>query len=224
MTRAAWVQGIYPLLNEGTVPLSDFPAYAKSLADLGITVIQLRIKKADDSTRVDVQRYVLDALRGWDGLLVIDDRADLAKMAFDARDVSHPAVGLHLGQTDLSPTLARAIVGPDVIIGLSTHGPEDVARAAQEPIDYIGFGPFFATATKANPDPVVGLSGLADATKASRLPVVAIGGIEFASLADVRAAGATAAATVSLLWPTPVSGPADAAFVSRALLAMETFA
>jgi thiamine-phosphate pyrophosphorylase len=194
------VRGLYPLLDDGTLALGAMPDAASTLAACGISVMQLRLKRSNDAERLQVQRNVLAALASWDGLLVIDDRADLALIAH--RESRGPVIGLHLGQNDLLPSLARQIVGPDVIIGLSTHHLEQVAAATAEPaVDYLGFGPVFATRTKDRPDPVVGLDGLAAACRATDLPVTAIGGIDLAVLVSVRAAGAAAVAVVQALFP-----------------------
>jgi thiamine-phosphate pyrophosphorylase len=222
--RTACIAGLYPLLSEGTIPLAgeaDLPAWTSAAGDLaaaGVTVLQLRLKTAPDGLRLALQRAVAAALDGWSGLLVLDDRADLAAIAARERTAAGPAIGLHLGQTDLPPALARAIVGPDVVIGLSTHDLDQVAAALGEPVDYLGFGPVFPTRTKANPDPVTGLSALSAAARLSTRPVVAIGGIGRAALPEVLRAGASAAAVVNLLWPgTPDERP----FSERARDAVE---
>lgn len=219
----AFVRGIYPLLNEDTLAPGDFAPAARALAEAGITVMQLRLKSLADGDRLAIQRGVLEVLRGWQGIFVIDDRADLVRIAVDDAAGQGPAIGLHLGQHDLPPGLARAIVGPDVVIGLSTHNAGQVVAAMREPVDYLGFGPVFATATKTNPDPVTGIEGLRDACRASTLPVVAIGGIGASTLGPVAAAQAAAAAVVGLLWPTGCASDDNAALTVRVRSAMEAF-
>src|SRR5690606_38328199 len=137
---------------------------------------------------------------GWRGVLVIDDRADLALVA---RADAPPGlrVGLHVGQDDLPARLARELVGPDVLLGLSTHDLAQVEAARELPVDYIGFGPLFATTTKARHDPTVGIVGLAAACRAAGgLPIVAIGGIPLDLVGEVRAAGAHGVAVASALF------------------------
>jgi thiamine-phosphate pyrophosphorylase len=87
------------------------------------------------------------------------------------------ADGVHVGQEDLSPKEVRRIVGPQMIVGLSTHNLDQVVKANFEPVDYIGFGPLFSTTSKSNPDPVVGPQMLPKAYQNSKVPIVAIGGI-----------------------------------------------
>lgn len=128
-------------------------------------------------------------------LLIVNDRCDLA-MAVDAD-------GVHLGQEDLPIAYARRILGPGKIIGLSTHSMAQVRAAVAEQPDYIGFGPVFNTATKADHDPVVGLDGLRAARFLTTLPMFAIGGITADSSRDVMAAGADGVAVISAILNAP---------------------
>ncbi|TNF24100.1 MAG: thiamine phosphate synthase [Deltaproteobacteria bacterium] len=198
--RGAAPSGLYALLSDNVLFPDLFAAAAAMLSNAGVGAIQLRVKdELEDARRLMLQREVAQALDGWDGLLVVNDRADLA--AILAREA--PAglrVGLHLGQDDLPPEAARLVVGPDVVIGLSTHNLEQVAAAAHAPIDYIGYGPVFSTNTKAVADPTVGLAGLRAACEASAWPVVAIGGIRAETAAECRAAGAHAIAMAGALF------------------------
>ena len=107
-------------------------------------------------------RALQQAAREVGALLIVNDRCDLA-MAVDAD-------GVHLGQEDLPITYARRLLGPDKIIGLSTHTVAQVREAVSGQPDYIGFGPIFSTSTKADPDPVVGLKGLREVRALTRLP------------------------------------------------------
>ena len=125
----------------------------------------------------------------------MNDRADLCLAAgFD---------GLHLGQDDLLPKSARRILGPDRWLGVSTHNPEQLAEADKASADYLAIGPIFATTSKANPDPVVGLEGLRRARELTRKPLVAIGGITRANARSVIDAGADAVAVISDLLRDP---------------------
>jgi thiamine-phosphate pyrophosphorylase len=138
--------------------------------------------------------------------LIINDRVDLC-LAADAD-------GVHLGQDDLSPAAARRIFdqvkdGKTRIIGYSTHNLAQVVEADALPIDYIAIGPVFATGSKANPDPVVGLDGVRQAREATRKPLVAIGGITRQNCSQVRAAGADAVAVISDLLESPAKAVAD---------------
>ena len=127
--------------------------------------------------------------------LIMNDRADLCVAAeFD---------GLHIGQDDLSPAAARRIIGPDRWLGISTHNPEQIAEADKTDADYLAIGPVFATTSKANPDPVVGLEGVRRARELTRKPLVAIGGITRANVRSVIDAGADSVAVISDLLPDP---------------------
>lgn len=190
---------IYALVDDSVVPPERMAAVATALVDGGARLIQLRLKRADDRTRLATQRSVAEQLAGRNVTLCVNDRPDLCKLlAMEAPPGVHAA--LHLGQDDVPPLLARRIVGDRVAIGLSTHTPDQVAAARHQPVDYLGFGPLFTTQTKANPDPVVGLAGLAAACTTSSVPVVGIGGIRADRIADVIGAGAAAAAVVGALY------------------------
>jgi thiamine-phosphate pyrophosphorylase len=127
--------------------------------------------------------------------LIVDDRCDLA--------LSSGASGVHLGQEDLPPEAARVLLGVESIIGYSTHSMKQVRLSLNLPIDYIGFGPVYATSTRQNPSPVVGLRQLRRACRESTRPVVAIGGIGLEQIREVLGAGAASAAVISALMTAP---------------------
>ena len=125
----------------------------------------------------------------------MNDRADLCLAAeFD---------GVHVGQDDLSPDSARKIIGPERWLGVSTHNAEQVAKADKTSADYIAIGPVFATSSKANPDPLVGLDGVRTARGLTKRPLVAIGGITRANCYSVIEAGADSVAVISDLATDP---------------------
>lgn len=127
--------------------------------------------------------------------LIMNDRADLCLAAeFD---------GVHVGQDDLSPESARQIIGRDRWLGISTHNPEQLGEADLTSADYLAIGPVFATSSKENPDPVVGLAGVRRARELTRKPLVAIGGITRANAASVIEAGADSVAVISDLLREP---------------------
>ena len=127
--------------------------------------------------------------------LIMNDRADLCLAAdFD---------GVHVGQDDLSPEAVRAIIGPDRWLGVSTHNPDQLCEADLTSADYLAIGPVFATSSKQNPDPVVGLEGVRRARALTRKPLVAIGGITRANAASVIEAGADSVAVISDLLRDP---------------------
>jgi thiamine-phosphate pyrophosphorylase len=127
--------------------------------------------------------------------LIMNDRADLGRAAgFD---------GLHIGQDDLFPEAARRIIGPERWLGVSTHNPEQIAHADKTDADYLAIGPVFATASKANPDPVVGIDGVRRARELTRKTLVAIGGITRNNARSVIEAGADSVAVISDLIRDP---------------------
>ena len=128
--------------------------------------------------------------------LIINDRLDIALAA--------RADGVHLGQDDLSPDVARKLLGPRAIIGYSTHNIEQAISAIKLPIDYLAIGPIFSTTTKSDTAPVLGLEGLRAVRHAiGPFPLVAIGGITHTNAREVIAAGADSVAVISTLLSAP---------------------
>ena len=159
----------------------------------GATWLQYRDKSATSAEVLSCGRELRRIAP--DAKLVMNDRADLClATGFD---------GVHLGQDDLSVEGARRVVGEKTWIGLSTHNPEQAKAADATSADYIAIGPVFATRTKQNPDPVVGLEGVAQARRATGKPLVAIGGITRKNCRDVIAAGADSVAVISDLIGSP---------------------
>jgi thiamine-phosphate pyrophosphorylase len=108
-----------------------------------------------------------------------------------------------VGQDDLSPAQARALLGPEIMVGISTHGEGQLVSAADSPVDYVAIGPVFATSSKQVPDPVVGLEGVRAARAITDKPLVAIGGITRTNCAAVMEAGADSVAVISDLIHRP---------------------
>jgi thiamine-phosphate pyrophosphorylase len=186
---------LYPILDIGCFPNADamFTA-AEELAAAGCTLLQYRNKSGNARLMLDQARE-LRARLGAGVKLIMNDRADLCLAAdFD---------GLHVGQDDLSPDSARSIIGPARWLGVSTHNPEQLAEADKTSVDYLAIGPVFATRSKANPDPVVGLEGIRRARELTGKPLVAIGGITRANAQSVIEAGADAVAVISDLLLDP---------------------
>ena len=183
---------IYPITDRRLSGLSHAEQTGQFIEG-GATLVQLREKSGDMRAFYDDVVDALHLAREHGVRLLINDRVDIAMLT--------GAEGVHLGQDDLPPAEARKLLGPDALIGFSTHTIEQVNAAMNEPIDYVAFGPIFSTATKADPDPVVGLDLLQDAKRiAGAMPVVAIGGIDAANVASVLAAGADSAAMISELY------------------------
>jgi thiamine-phosphate pyrophosphorylase len=126
-----------------------------------------------------------------DVLLFLNDRADICALSSCA--------GLHIGQEDLSPAGARRVIGSGPLLGISTHNESQIAIANEAEVDYIAIGPVFATTSKANPDPVIGLEGVRRARGLTSKPLVAIGGITQSNARSVIDAGADSIAVISAL-------------------------
>jgi len=186
---------LYPILDATCFPnAAEMFAAAEELSAAGCTLLQYRNKPGSARQMLDDARE-LRARLGTSVRLIMNDRADLCLAAqYD---------GLHVGQDDLSPESARRIIGPNRWLGVSTHNPEQLADADKTSADYLAIGPVFATASKANPDPIVGLEGVRRARELTRKPLVAIGGITRANARSVIEAGADAVAVISDLLRDP---------------------
>jgi thiamine-phosphate pyrophosphorylase len=186
---------LYPILDAACFPdAAGMFTTAEELAAAGITLLQYRNKRGTARHILDEARE-LRARLGASVKLIMNDRADLCLAAqYD---------GLHVGQDDLRPESARRIIGLVRWLGVSTHNPEQLAEADKTSADYLAIGPVFATTSKANPDPVVGLGGVRRARELTRKPLVAIGGITRANAGSVIEAGADAVAVISDLLRDP---------------------
>ncbi len=172
--------------------------YARDLAAGGATLIQYRNKVGTTremlSHACEIRRVLGEGVT-----LIMNDRADIC--------IAAGLEGVHVGQYDLSPEGARMVIGPGRILGVSTHNLDQLQEADAGSADYIAFGPVFATSSKRNPDPVVGLEGIRAARAATKKPLVAIGGITRANARSVIEAGADSVAVIADL----VSSPAEVA-------------
>ena len=160
--------------------------------DAGIRLIQLRAKTLASGPLLALAREFADQARGFGATLILNDRADLARMA--------GAAGVHVGQTDLPPVDARKVVGPGAVVGLSTHSAAELREAMREPVDYVAVGAVFATSVKGPAHPTVGLKLVREAAMlgvAHQKPIVAIGGITLETAASVISAGATSVAVIT---------------------------
>ena len=161
----------------------------------GVRLIQFRDKRASSGELYSSAQQIAESVRNAGGLFIVNDRADVAR-AMDAD-------GVHLGQDDLPVESARTLLGPDKMIGYSTHVLEQVREADRSSADYIAFGPVFSTTSKENSGPVVGLEGLREARKITRKPLVAIGGITLENARAVIEAGADSVAVIGALVSAP---------------------
>jgi thiamine-phosphate pyrophosphorylase len=163
-------------------------ALAQILLDAGVKIMQLRLKDAGSRDFLAAARAIAGLCRDHQAMLIVNDRADIAKLA--------DAAGVHIGQEDLPLEAARQIVGAGKIVGLSTHRVEQACAAERAGADYIGFGAIYTGGLK-NVRNAQGLERLREVRAAVKLPIVAIGGITEATVPDVLAAGANAAAIIT---------------------------
>jgi thiamine-phosphate pyrophosphorylase len=165
---------------------------ARQILDGGARILQFRHKGFLSREAFTWLEQIAVLTQTAKATLVINDRADLAEL-FGA--------ALHVGQDDLLPSIARRVVGPDTIVGYSTHNEAQLLAACDEPADYLALGPIFGTVTKENPDPTVGVDELRRLRPISNHPVVAIGGITRANAIQVLEAGADSVAVIGDLFP-----------------------
>ncbi|MGB8476396.1 MAG: thiamine phosphate synthase [Candidatus Acidiferrum sp.] len=162
---------------------------AASLAEAGVRLLQYRNKSAAARRYLESCRELAEILGPFGGTFFVNDRPDVAFLA--------GANGVHVGQDDLGVEQARGVVGPDKLVGVSTHNLQQFEQAAASSADYIAVGPIFNTSTKANPDPVVGLDFLRKVRALTHKPIVAIGGITLERATAAIEAGADSVAVIS---------------------------
>ena len=178
---------LYAIIDPTLLTISEL-ALAESLAGSGVELIQYRDKTASSRRYFEISRQLSNVLGPRGARLIVNDRPDVALLA--------GAGGVHVGQEDLGVEDARAVCGPDRWVGVSTHTLEQLAAANRTSADYVAFGPIFQTATKKNPDPVVGTEILRKARAITKKPLVAIGGITLERAAEVYRAGADSLAVI----------------------------
>ena len=190
---------LYPILDISCFASAPDPTkavveFAKAIRSAGVNWLQYR-NKSGNSREMLAHTRELRRVLGEEVTLIMNDRTDLALAAgFD---------GVHVGQNDLPVAAVRTIAGADLIIGTSTHNPEQLRLADQTEADYLAIGPVFATSSKLNPDPVVGLNGVRLARSLTTKPLVAIGGITRANCRSVLDVGADSVAVISDLVNNP---------------------
>jgi thiamine-phosphate pyrophosphorylase len=187
---------LYPILDADALARAgiSLAAAARALYDAGVRWVQYRDKRATDAEVLERMRLLRAIFPAGDTMLLLNDRVHLCAAA--------EADGVHIGQEDMDPAEARKALGRGRLLGVSTHNVAQLRAALTTgAADYLAIGPVFATASKENPDPVVGLEGVSEARGLTRLPLVAIGGITAANGRDVIEAGADAVAVISGLLP-----------------------
>jgi len=189
---------LYAILDAAQVTPYSLTQVTETLLESGVRLLQYRDKQANARQLFTATQEMGERVRKAGGIFIVNDRVDVARAA--------GADGVHLGQDDLPVGMARRILPFDKLIGISTHSPDQVRKADQEPIDYIAFGPIFATRSKERPDPEVGLAGLREARKITCKPLVAIGGITLENASEVIANGADSVAVIHALMAAPDPG------------------
>ena len=190
------VPRLYPILDAEVLARAgiSLAAASASLYRAGVRWVQYRDKQGSDAQVLESLRLLRAQFPPGDATLIVNDRVHLCVAAL--------ADGVHIGQDDLPPAEARRMLQPGMLLGISTHNAEQLCAAVATGVpDYVAMGPVFATGTKENPDPVVGLDGVAAARRLTRLPLVAIGGITVERGPEVMEAGADAVAMISALLP-----------------------
>lgn len=187
---------IYPILDAGLLQHAgiDLFEFALSLKAAGVRFLQYRDKDSSNAVVLERACRLRSIFPAGQATLILNDRVQLcATTGFD---------GVHVGQDDLSPADARSILGDEGILGLSTHNASQLSAASHAPVDYVAVGPVFGTTSKHNPDPTVGVEGVAAARSAVAKPLVAIGGITLENARSVFHAGADSVALISGLLPS----------------------
>ena len=199
--------GLYVILDSSVSSNRPLVDVLKASATAGAKIFQYRSKTASMKVAYEEALPLSKVAHELGVLFIINDRCDLA-LAVDAD-------GVHLGQGDVPLHLARKIMGPDKLIGVSTHSREQVMAATAGEPDYLGFGPIFTPGSKLDHDPVVGLQGLRTIRPLTALPIFAIGGITADRTEDVIRAGADGVAVISAILKAPDISQAVIDFVSR---------
>ena len=199
MNREGKLPRLYAIIDaggfaDGKNALRQTIDFAQQLLEGGATLVQYRNKKSGAIETLSQVRELRRVL-GAHATLIMNDRADLC--------LASGCDGVHVGQEDLSVEGARSVVGETAWVGISTHNLQQVLQADQTSADYIAVGPVFATKTKINPEPVVGLELIRTARKTTAKPIVAIGGITSANCRSVIEAGADSVAVISELQTLP---------------------
>lgn len=185
---------LYPILDTLTLERAGVPLLeaASAILEAGAGILQLRHKGHFSRDLFEMAAHLAVMCEQTGVALVVNDRCDIARLL---------NAHVHVGQDDLMPTFVRQLSGPGTVIGFSTHNRAQLEAANREPVDYHALGPIFATVSKEQPDPVLGLEGLRSLRPLSERPLVAIGGITLHNAAAVLAAGADSVSVIGGLIP-----------------------
>lgn len=179
------------LVTDDQQDLETLKHVVKEAVAGGVTMVQVREKSGDIQSFIDRAQAIKTILKGTNVALIINDRVDVA-LAVDAD-------GVHLGQSDMPAELARQLIGPNKLLGLSIENEHQLLEANALSLDYIGLSAIFATPTKTDTKKQWGIAGLANALTKTNFPVVAIGGINQSNLDDIIKTGVDGVALVSAI-------------------------
>lgn len=199
------IMGLYAIIDNSILPGVSNAEIARRVLAGGAKVIQLRGKGISSKDLLAEAKKIRRLTKEAGAIFVVNDRADIALLS--------DADGVHLGQDDLPILEARKILGGEKLIGISTHSVEQAVRAEQEGADYVGFGPIFATKTKADAEEAKGLRALWEVRNSVKIPVVAIGGINLENIEEVIETGVDGVAVISAIVKAPDIEEATRRFV-----------
>lgn len=180
---------LYLITDRRQVPGGDLIAAVRAALKGGVRAVQLREKDLTPRELLPLALALRDLTREFGARLLVNDRIDVALAA--------GADGVHLGGTSLPPAVARKLLGPDRLIGVSTHSQEEALAAREGGADFVTFGPVWFTPSKATFGPPVGLDRLRTACATSGIPVFALGGVRTENIREALASGAAGAALIS---------------------------
>ena len=196
------LRGLYGMIDTSASPERSHREITTALLRSGVRILQLRAKEASIEELKDLVAELHPLIRAAGAELILNDHAEIAAQT--------TGVGVHLGQGDMHPTEARALLGTDVLIGWSTHNLEQVREAQALPIDYIGFGPVFASAGKhrsaSDTRPAMSARGVnlvAEVLARTSIPMVAIGGVNEENLSALLNVGVESAAAIGAITRAP---------------------
>lgn len=190
------MNGVYVVTDGRLGAKRDHTAIAAAAVSGGAAFVQLRESGLPDKNLLEIAQQIRNLTLGTNTLFIINNRLDIA--------IACNADGVHVGQSDIPAEVARTLLGPDKLIGVSTGSVEEAIKAEADGADYVAIGPVFATPTKLDAGSAVGLEAVTRVRSAVKSPVVAIGGISAENIRLIAQAGADSAAVVSA-----VTGAAD---------------
>ncbi|HSN04573.1 MAG TPA: thiamine phosphate synthase [Nitrospira sp.] len=201
------LSSLYVILDPSVCPDRSLVDILLDTTKAGAMIFQYRNKTSSMKEAYEEALPLRNLAAELGVLFIVNDRCDLA--------LAVGADGVHLGQGDLPPDLARKVMGPDKLIGISTHNPAQVRAASAGKPDYLGFGPIFKPGSKQDHDPVVGIEGLRAIRGLTSLPIFAIGGITAENVGEVMRAGANGVAVISAILKAPDIKRALSDFLSQ---------